>query len=138
MSNYISRRLPPQATFVHLRLGQPAGFTAAFPAPREVRQLKMSTLPEADLVTRTLDSAMIYEFGIWYPNKKLSQLLTYRELLPATPGFEDVLPDKIKLRLVTAQDQAGVGLSASKLGIEYELYPDPQVLEKIAARRGGP
>ncbi len=137
MSRYIVGRLPAQHTFVHLRLGQPSGYSRQNMAPRATRQLYLSTLPEADLVTRTLDSAKIYEFGIWYPNKKISQLLTYRELLPDTPGFEDLEDTQIQLRLVTAQDQQGVGAAANKMGIEYEIYPEPQVLSKLAERRGG-
>ncbi len=137
MSQYIDRRLPRIHSWVHLRLGQPTGFSKENPAPREERQLKLSTLKEADLVTRTTDQAMILEFSVFDPLKKLSQLLGYRDLLPSTPGFEDIGEPAIRLTLVTPHPNGSTIQTAAKYGITVESFTTPEIDQKIAARRGG-
>jgi len=137
MSQYIDRVLPRIHTFVHLRLGQPTGFSRENPAPREERQLKLSTLKEADLVTRTLDTATIYEFSVFDPLKKLSQLLGYQDLLPATPGFEDLTAPRIQLKLIAPHPNGSTIQTALKYGIQLDPFTSPEVDQKIAARRGG-
>ena len=137
LARFIAERLKGVATFVHLRLGQPANYNRENPAPRAVRSLYLSTLAEADLVTHTLDAATIYEFTIWKPTAKLGQLLHYRQLLPATPGFEDVSEDRVKMVLVSGQYVADVAQTARIQGIEFITYLPADIAVKVAERRGG-
>jgi len=136
LARYVGDRLKGIHTFVHLRLGQPRGFSRDNPATRETRALYLSTLPEADLVTRTLDTATIYEFTIWKPSAKLGQLQLYRDLLPETPGFEDIDAAAVKMVLVTGQNDGNITRSANTLGITVEYYLPPDIAAKVAARRG--
>jgi len=136
LSRYVSERLKGIATFVHLRLGQPAGYTREKPASREERSLYLSTLSEADLVTRTLDTATIYEFTIWKPTAKLGQLLHYRSLLPDTPGFDDLTADRVKMVLVSGQFSADVVNTGATYGVKFELYLPTDIAAKVAERRG--
>ena len=137
LSRYVASRLQHTDTYTHLRLGQPKGYTLENPAPRDVRQLLLSTLPEADLVVRGSGGAEIFEFAIWRPQAKLGQLLIYAELLRATPEFTDLKEENIHLRLVQPLEDHQIARIAAKYQVNYETFPDPEVLEKIAARRGG-
>jgi len=137
LSKYIAARLRYTDTYTHLRLGQPRGYTLEKPAPDDIRQLMLSTLPEADLVVRTPGGVTIYEFGIWRPQAKLGQLLVYAELLRATPGFMNVKDTDIHLVLVQPQEDPEIERIAAKYEVGYDVFPDPEVLQKIADRRGG-
>jgi hypothetical protein len=137
LSRYVATRLRYTETYTHLRLGQPKGYTLANPAPDNIRQLMLSTLPEADLVVRTPAGVTIYEFGIWRPQAKLGQLLVYAELLRATPGFMNVKQEDIHLTLVQPQEDPEIERIAATYQVSYDVYPDPEVLQKIADRRGG-
>ena len=137
LSHYIAAKLQYTDTYTHLRLGQPKGYTKENPAPRDVRQLMLSTLPEADLVVRTSTGVTIYEFGIWRPQTKLGQLLVYQELLTMTPEFFDVDANTIQLVLVQPLEDPQIEKIAQRFGVSYQVFPDPEVLQKIADRRGG-
>jgi len=137
LSKYVMANLQNRESYAHLRVGQPKGFTYEQPAPQNVRQLYLSTLPEADLVVRDPSSATIYEFGIWRPQTKLGQLLVYKELLRLTPGFRDLKEESIRMVLVQPQEDPVIEAIAKKYQVGYEVFPDPDVLYKIAARRGG-
>jgi hypothetical protein len=137
LSRYIAANLEGLDTYVHLRLGQPRGYTLEKPAPPAVRQLFLSTLPEADLVVKGPTSARIYEFGIWRPQAKLGQLLVYGELLRSTPGFESLQDTDISLYLVQPQEDPQIEEIAHRFDVGYITFPDEDVLQKIAERRGG-
>jgi hypothetical protein len=137
LSHYVAARLQYTDTYTHLRLGQPKGYTLENPAPRDVRQLMLSTLPEADLVVRAPSGATIFEFAIWRPQAKLGQLLIYAELLRATPDFMDLKEEDIHLVLVQPQEDSQIEKIAAKYEVAYDVFPDPEVLQKIADRRGG-
>jgi len=137
LSRYIALNLAGAETYVHLRVGQPKGYTKEKPAPPDVRQLYLSTLPEADLVVRGPTSADVYEFGIWRPQAKLGQLLVYGELLQSTPGFEALRDTEIALYLVQPQEDPQLEEIAQRFDVGYIVFPDPDVLAKIAERRGG-
>jgi len=137
LSRYVAANLQGMDTFVHLRVGQPRGYTLESPAPPDVRQLYLSTLPEADLVVRGPTSAQIYEFGIWRPQAKLGQLLVYGELLLSTPGFEHLSDVDVTLYLVQPQADPQLDEIANRFNVGYIVFPDPEVLQKIAERRGG-
>ena len=129
------RDLPNPVT--HLRLGQPRGFSKSNPAGAQQRRLFLSTLPEADLVTRDRATATIYEFAIWRPQTKVGQLIVYGKLLPETPGYFDLSEDQVELVLVNAEVNSRVKEIAAEMLIDYELFQPKSVLEKVAARRGG-
>ncbi len=88
-------------------------------------------------MTRTLDRARVYEFTIWKPSAKIGQLLLYKGLIPATPGFEDLTPDRVDLTLVSGQNSLDVLQFATRSGIQFEFYLPSVVAAKVAERRGG-
>lgn len=121
----------------HLRLGQPRGYSGANRAPDDLRRLFLSTLPEADLVTLDTTGATIYEFAIWRPQNKLGQLLIYGKLLPETPGYFGLSEDQVRLVLVNAQADPRIKEIAAEMLVDYELFQPPEILAKVALRRGG-
>lgn len=138
MAHYIAARGISRLDHVtHLRVGQPRGFSRLNPAPEKERNFLLSELKEADLVVRTKTSATIYEFAVWHPLNKISQLEGYRLLLTETPNYMDLEPTDIRLQLVTALDDNVAGKVAIGKGIAYEVFQDPETLQKIADRRGG-
>ncbi len=138
MSRYIHDRGIDQLDHVvHLRVGQPRGYSRLNPAPEETRRFFLSELKEADLVVRNKTAAAIYEFTVHRPQNKLSQLLLYHQLLPDTPGYMDLDYTNIYLKLVSALEDSDIRKLAQGMSIDYVVFPDPEVLRKIAVRRGG-
>lgn len=137
MSDYVATRLAGERTVVHLRLGVPRGLDPRSTDYDRLRRLYMVTLLEADLVTRTAGAATIYEFSVWRPQAKLSQLAVYREELPKTPGYEDLTPAEIRLVLVVAEPSGLTAQLAARFDVQLEVYGPPWLLEKLASRRGG-
>jgi hypothetical protein len=137
MSLYINQFLSQIRHVVHLRLGQPKGYDKKNPAPPEVRNLLLSTLPEADLVVKTESQAYIYEFTVWRPHTKLGQLRYYRSLLPATPGYTDLTEADVNMIIVTAQKDDTVESFAKSQGVEVVYFTTPELDQKLSLRRGG-
>jgi hypothetical protein len=136
MSQFIAQELSNFKTHVHLRLGQPKGFSRSVPAPEETRQLHLSTLPEADLVVRTEKTAAIYEFAVWKPATKLGQLLFYQSLLPSTPGFTDIPQDKIDLYLVTGEMDPQLASTADVYKVRVVKFTTPELEATLRDRHG--
>jgi hypothetical protein len=137
MSLYRDQFLSQVSTVVHLRLGQPSGYSKEQLAPSDVRNLYLSTLPEADLVTRTDSQAWIYEFTVWRPHIKLGQIRYYRTLLPMTPGYTDLEESAVTLVIVTAQQDPRFDAMAKRDGIEVVYFTTPELETVLATRRGG-
>ncbi len=136
MAEWAAANLPPGSYTTHLRLGQPAGTPPGQMATEEERALKKMTLPEADLVERMGPRVTIYEFAVWRPQAKLGQLLFYSTQLPLTPGYEDVDPEEIRLRIVTAVVEPRFREMAGAIGLEVILYRPPWLEGILASRRG--
>ncbi len=136
MSQFIAENLSNFKTFAHLRLGQPAGYSRSVPAPEDVRNLHLPTLPEADLVVRTQTTAAIYEFTVWKPSTKLGQLLFYKSLLPATPGFTDILEGNIQLYLVTGEIDPQLRMTATAYQVRVVHYTTPELEKTLEERHG--
>ncbi len=136
MAEWAAANLAPGTYSTHVRLGQPRGTPPGTFATAEERALKLLTLPEADLVVRTATGAEIVEFVVWRPQETVGQLLYYLTQLSTTPGWEDVGPAEIELKIVTGlEDSAFRGL-AEALDIELEVFR-PAWLEKALADRRG-
>ncbi len=127
LGEYAARFLAFKKYAVHVRLGWPKGVDRTAPDAGLTRRYLLSTLPEADLVARDAGRATIYEFTIWRPQAKISQLQLYRKLLPDTPGYEDLDVVHVDMRLVTGQgleeltsvaEDAGIGRLA---GVDLSL-----------------
>ena len=136
MSEFVAERFPGQTTWVHLRVGWPNSVDPQQPGALEERQLKLSTLPEADLVVRNESSAAIYEFKIRREQEALGKLLLYRELLLQTPGYEDLTEDDIVLVIVTGREDPRVTAMAAKLGIQEIPYKKDWLTKALAERTG--
>jgi len=131
-------RLKPGTWAVHVRLGrvQAGGLDRELTA-QELALLRI-TLPEADLVRRLDDGTVeIVEFIVWRPQETLGQLLYYGGLLPGTPGYEDVRPEDVRLRIVTGLEDATFRAFAESMEIPFEIYRPAWLEEALARRRGG-
>lgn len=136
MSEFVAERFPGIPTSVHLRVGWPNSVDPKQPGALEERQLKLSTLPEADLVVRTEELATIYEFKIRREQEALGKLLLYRELLLSTPGYEDLKEENVALVIVTGREDPRVTAMAAKLGILEIPYRRDWLTKALAERTG--
>lgn len=138
MAEWASSRLAPGTYAFHVRLGQARGPPPSGIGPAEWRAYMSTTLPEADLVIRHPTSVEIVEFIVWRPQETLGQLLYYGHELLDTPGFEDLDPRMVRLRIVTGLEDSRFEEFARALGVAYEVFRPAWLLEALAARRGGP
>lgn len=135
MSEYVSMHLSEVETVTHLRVGAPPGMTPGAPGYEAERRFFMAALPEADLVYREGPITWILEFGVWRPQTKLGQLQLYGVLLNETPGFLDIDPELIKLKIVVGREEPMVDRMAAIQGIETEVFTRTW-LEDILAKKG--
>ena len=131
-------QLVPGTWATHVRLGRVRAPHLGRELTAQELALLRITLPEADLVARLEDRGVeIVEFIVWRPQETLGQLLYYGGLIPSTPGYEDVLPDRIRLRIVTGLEDATFRGFAEAMGITFEVYRPAWLEEALARRRGG-
>ena len=136
MSEYIEEKLANVETVTHLRVGAPPGLTPGEPGYEEARRFFMAALPEADLVYRDGELVHVLEFGIWRPQTKLGQLQLYGQLLNETPGYLDVAPEDIRLRIIVGREEPMVSRMAPIQGIEVEVFIRPWLEEILASKTG--
>ena len=136
MSEWAMANLAPGTYRTHVRLGQARGSPRPGQTPAEHRALMLMTLPEADLVALNGKVATIVEFIVWRPHEAIGQILFYRSLLPATPGYEDVLPENVTLKIVSGLEDLTFRTFANSLGISFEVYRPEWLSSALAARRG--
>jgi len=137
LAEYAAERLQGVAYATHLRLGMPVGLTRDKPNWRSERQYHLATLPEADLVWRTDEGAVIAEFAVWNPIMKVGQLLLYRALLPSTPGYEDLKRTQITCLLVLGRAYPLAEAEAGRRHIKLDRYAPEWLRAELATRRGG-
>lgn len=137
LSEYCTEKLAGIPHDTHLRLGLPRGITRSEPGWEHKRRFYMSTLPEADLVYRLEGTTWILEFGVWRPQTKIGQLLTYKVLLPDTPGYLDTPPEEIRLKIVVGRMENMVKVIATQVGVDVEVFERPWLTEALASRSGG-
>src|SRR5437879_808695 len=97
----------------------------------------VSTWPEADLIVRWPGRVEVVEFIVHRPQETVGQMLYYLFLLPGSVGYEDVLPDEVSGRIVSGLEAPHFREFVAFLGLAFELYQPPWLLEAIAKRRGG-
>lgn len=134
MSEYVRYRLRGIRTHVHLRLGMPPGVTVGGPNWEWERKVKMPRLPEADLVYQEGADTWILEFKISRFQAAAGMLLYYRQELTKTPGFTDVTPDRIRLKIVFGRRDPMAEEFVKTLGIEVEHYQPDWLKDAILAR----
>ena len=136
MAEWAASRLPPGAYRFHVRLGLVRGESPGILMPAEERAFRLITLPEADLVVRApgTTTALVVEFVVWRPQETLGQLLFYLELLPTTPGYEDVTD--VRGRIVTGVDEPRFREVVLRYGLEYEVFRPAWLDRALAQRRG--
>ena len=136
MAEYLAATYAPGTYVAHVRLGQPRGTPPGTTASAEERALKLMTLPEADAIVRFPDHVEVLEFIVWRPQETIGQLLYYLGLVPSTPGYADVTPDRVRGMIVSGLEDQRVSDLAARLGLGFEVYRPPWLLEALAARRG--
>jgi hypothetical protein len=136
LSEYVAENLQGVETVTHLRVGAPPGLDPSSPGYEMERRFYLPALPEADLVYREGSTVWILEFGVWRPQTKLGQLQLYGQLLPETPGYLDVTPDQIRLRIVVGREEPMVSRVAGLQGVDVEVWIKPWLLEILAERTG--
>ena len=137
MAHYIQDRGISRLDHVtHLRVGQHPGYSKSNPEPLDQRNQRLVSLDEADLVVRNKTSATIYEFAVWRPTTKISQIEGYRLQLVETPGYMHLKLEDVDLQIVSALEDNVIKRLAEQKGIRFEVFPDPEVLEILASRRG--
>jgi hypothetical protein len=137
MAEYLSSRDWGGARVAtHVRLGWPIGVDRSSADATFQRNLRLVTLKAADAIVARADQATIFEFAVWRPQAKLSQLMTYRRLLPETPGYEGVDPAKIRAVLVVGVSDRDVAIGARDMGVELEEYRPAWLEAALAKRRG--
>jgi hypothetical protein len=138
MSEYIGRFLRGANTQIHVRLGMPPGIKIGDPDWQYKRQLMMPMLLEADLLYFQGPVLWILEFKVRRFQEAIGKLLQYKLLIPETPGYQNVKPDNIKLKIVFGRPDPIAANLAKTLGIETEQYEPDWLKQMIAARSGGP
>lgn len=136
LAEWVAANLEPGTYAIHLRLGQPATVPPGETASAEERALHLVSLPTADVVGLEGGDVVVTEFIIWRPQETVGQLLYYASLIPTTPGYAGVAPERIRKRIVTGLTDPRFLAWARSLGIEVVEYR-PAWLEKALARRRG-
>ncbi len=131
-------RLPAGTWATHVRLGRIAASVSELVQTAQELALFRITLPEADLVRRLPEGGVeLVEFVVWRPQETLGQLLYYGGLIRDTPGYEDVVPGHVVLRIVTGLEDARFREFTEALGVTFEVFRPPWLEEALARRRGG-
>ncbi len=124
----------PYETNVHL--GWPPEVDRNAPDALKKRAEYMVALLKADAVVRIPGGAIVYEFAVWRPQAKVGQLLVYWQLLPQTPGYEDLDYSEIHPVIVIGVDDPHARELAKRVGIEVKEYRPPWLEAALTARRG--
>ena len=138
MSEYVSEKLRGRKNWTHLRVGMPPGVKRGAPNWEYERQIKLPRLMEADVVYWEGLDVMLVEFKVRRFQEAIGKLQQYKILLPDTPDFFDVDPDRIRLKIVFGRPDIMAENLARSLGIEVEHYEPEWLKQAIIARSGGP
>jgi len=126
---YVMGRWPAAKVWFHVRLGKLPNLEIPGLDPERARRLAMPAMPEIDCIV--VDDADIYMIEakvvrVW---ENLGKMMLYRNLLPNTPGWENVDLTKVKMLMVVARAPPELIAAATAQGIDVAQYTTPRIEE---------
>jgi len=131
-SQYVAENYPHARTFIQQYLG-PLNRTLDGSVLTESEQRSIGTgRRRADAVLVYLDKIILLECYIHVQLGKLSQLMTYQQLLPLTPELQEFAHLPVTAKLVGAQRDPILDQMAAKFGIEVVIFRPKWAVEYLA------